>query len=50
MLKIERHQEIRSVLTYKNMDIKDTELVEITTYKFLGISILVTNRILSTNL
>lgn len=50
MIKIERHQEIRSVLTYKNMSIKHIETVEVTTYRFLGIPILVTNKILETNL
>ena len=50
MIKIERHQEIRRVITYKNGNIKHSERIEITTYRFLGIPILVINKILDTNL
>lgn len=50
MIKIERHQEIRRVISYKNGNIKHSERVEVTIYKFLGIPILVSNKILETNL
>lgn len=50
MIKIIKHIEKRLVITYKNTTIKHVEKVEVTTYKFLGIPILVTNRILDTDL